>query len=41
MEGTGWKRVWLDKPVHNDNVKDAMETKELRCCPERFAELQG
>jgi hypothetical protein len=37
---TQWKRVWLNVPIHNDNVKDAMASKELRCCPERFAELQ-
>jgi hypothetical protein len=36
-----WKRVWLDIPIHNDNIQDAMASKELRCCPERFPELAG
>ncbi len=38
---TGWKRVWLDLPIHNDNVRDAMTSKELRCCPERYPPLRG
>lgn len=41
LESTGWRRVWLDIPIYNDNNKDAMASKELRCCPERFTELQG
>lgn len=36
---TGWKRVWVSTPIHGDNVKDALSSKELRCCPERFPEL--
>ena len=40
LEKTKWKRVWLDIPVYNDNVMDAMSSKELRCCPERFPELK-
>ncbi len=39
LNSTAWKRVWVDTPIYNDNVRDAMSSKELRCCPERFPEL--
>lgn len=41
LDSTRWKRVWMDKPIHNDDLKDTMESKEIRCCPERFPQLRG
>lgn len=40
LEGTGWKTVWVDIPIHNDSTLDRMNTKELRTCPHRFPILQ-
>jgi len=35
-----WIPVWSERPIHNDDVLDASEVKELRCCPDRFSELK-
>jgi hypothetical protein len=40
LEHSGWKRVWVDIPIHNDNLRDCESTKELRSCPHRFKILQ-
>lgn len=31
-----WKIIFMEIPIHNCDVKDTMETKEIRCCPHRF-----
>lgn len=36
LEHSGWKRVWCDIPIRNDNVLDAMNVKHLRCCPHEY-----
>jgi len=40
LEHSGWKRIWVDIPIENDNVLDAMNTKRLRCCPHKFDALR-
>jgi hypothetical protein len=36
LASTGWIRMWLDIPIENDNVRDSMNYKYLRCCPTKF-----
>ena len=37
IENLKWKRIFVDDiPIHNCHVKDAMETKLLRCCPHKY-----
>jgi len=32
-----WSYIFMDHiPIHNDDVKDAMSTKEMKACPHRF-----
>jgi hypothetical protein len=41
LESTNWIRIWLDIPIENDNVRDAMNTKHLRCCPREYTVLRN
>lgn len=41
LENTGWKRVLLDNPIHDCDIKDSMESKLIRCCPYLFIQLKG
>lgn len=38
---TKWKVVFLDIPIHNCTIKDAMESKKIRCCPHEYEELKN
>lgn len=40
LEHTGWKRVWLDIPIENDNILDCANTKSLRCRPHLYEVLR-
>jgi hypothetical protein len=41
LADTKWIRIFLEAiPIHNDLVKDTMETKEIRACPHRFEQLR-
>jgi hypothetical protein len=40
LAGTRWIRIFMDAiPIHDDPVKDTMESKEIRSCPHRFEQL--
>ena len=39
LEDAGWIPVWLDIPIEHDEIKDALNTKLLRCCPHLFDTL--
>jgi predicted 3-demethylubiquinone-9 3-methyltransferase (glyoxalase superfamily) len=41
LENSGWKRVWLNIPIENDNIRDCMNTKHLRCCPHEYEVLRA
>lgn len=40
LEGTNWKRVFVDVPIKNDLTLDAMDAKLLKACPYLFKELR-
>ena len=39
LDNTAWIRVLCDNRIHDCDLMDTMETKELRCCPHRFPAL--
>lgn len=42
MEGTKWIPIFLENvPIHNCNIKDAMESKVLKATPHLFPELEA
>lgn len=41
LEGTNWKGILLDVPIHYDNVQSAMDAKHLKACPHEYKELNS
>ena len=40
LKNTSWICIWMNIPIHNCEILDTMESKEIRCCSHRFSQLK-
>lgn len=41
LQGTNWKGIYLDVPIHHDAVQSALDAKHLKACPHEYEQLKS